>query len=104
MTKEISDKQLNGHKVAKEEAVDRSFLGKLFRRQKNFRFRKQDDVEGPLYIDPHLIDKMEKPNKCNLNRKFSILQRLISLFQLKCIASTTQTYTKANSGCGIDCK
>lgn len=63
----MTDKQINGNKNGKDESLDNSFLKKLFRRGKNFRFRKLDDVEGPLYIDPHLIDKLEQTNKCNLH-------------------------------------
>lgn len=37
---------------------------KLFRSQKHFRFRKTDSIDGPLYIDPHIIDAIENPRKC----------------------------------------
>lgn len=32
---------------------------KLFKRKKQFRTWKNDEIEGPLYTDPYLIDKTE---------------------------------------------
>lgn len=39
-------------------------INKLFRRRKHFRFRSSDASDGPLYIDPHLIDKLQETDKC----------------------------------------
>lgn len=39
-------------------------LSKLFRRRKNYRVRKLDDVEGPLYTDPFIAEKLKNPKKC----------------------------------------
>lgn len=39
-------------------------LQKLFKRKKNQKLRKLEDVDGPLYIDPQINDKLENPRKC----------------------------------------
>lgn len=37
---------------------------KLFQRSKNERLSKEDEVVGPFYIDPNLMDKFRSPKKC----------------------------------------
>lgn len=44
--------------------LTRDLARKLFRSQQHFRFRKTDSIDGPLYINPHIIDAIEKPKKC----------------------------------------
>lgn len=39
-------------------------LNKLFRRRKNQRLHGPDDIEGPLYTDPNLPEKLRDPKKC----------------------------------------
>lgn len=51
----------------KEEAGDTNtlkVLQKLFKRKKNQKLRRLEDVVGPLYIDPKVNDKLENPRKC----------------------------------------
>lgn len=37
---------------------------KLFQRSKNERLSKEDEIDGPFYIDPYLMDKFRSPKKC----------------------------------------
>lgn len=37
---------------------------KLFQRSKNERLSKEDEIDGPFYIDPCLMDKFRSPKKC----------------------------------------
>lgn len=41
---------------------DEHFYNQLFRKKKKSQSWKQEQIEGPLYIDPFLIDKVEKCN------------------------------------------
>lgn len=39
---------------------------KLFQRSRNERLSKLDELLGPFYIDPNLMDKFRSPKKCKL--------------------------------------
>ena len=38
----------------------------LFKRKKNEKLSKNDEIVGPFYIDPYLMDKFRSPKKCKL--------------------------------------
>lgn len=52
---EIADEQLQN---------EANVLNRLFRKKKNKRLKKMDEIEGPLYIDPFLSEKLRNPKKC----------------------------------------
>lgn len=64
------DSKLNGKDAYfksqdEEEPIESiSVARELFQSKKHFRFRKADSIDGPLYINPHLIDQLQKPKKC----------------------------------------
>lgn len=39
---------------------------KLFQRSRNERLSRMDELLGPFYIDPNLMDKFRSPKKCEL--------------------------------------
>lgn len=44
----------------------------LFKRKKNERLSNYDNLVGPFYIDPKLMDKFRVPKKCNFFVVFCI--------------------------------
>lgn len=59
------------NQMAGETDVTREqIINRLFRRRKHYRFRKSDAVDGPLYVDPYIVDKLQEPNKCKLESDF----------------------------------
>lgn len=78
-THNIKPNRKDTHMKLKDDdgTLTRDLARKLFRSQKNFRFRKADSIDGPLYINPHIVDALEKPKKC---KKFLFLEKLNKLF------------------------
>lgn len=66
-----------------DETLTGNLARKLFRSQKNFRFRKADSIDGPLYINPHLIDALEKPKQC----KHLNIEKIVLKLKCKLIGS-----------------
>lgn len=63
-TVDDDDTQTHSHSPAERLEDGSHVLSKLFRRRKNNRLRRPDDVEGPLYTDPNLAEKLRDPRKC----------------------------------------
>lgn len=65
-TQNIKSNRKHNHLKLKHDngTLTGDLIRKLFRSQKHFRLRKTDSIDGPLYLNPHLIDALEKPKKC----------------------------------------
>lgn len=46
----------------------------LFKRKRNEKISKYDEIVGPFYVDPNLMDKFRSPKKCNMRCQFYYLQ------------------------------
>lgn len=55
--------------VGESDLTREQIINRLFRRRKHFRFRKSDAVDGPLYVDPYIVDKLQQPAKCKFQKE-----------------------------------
>lgn len=53
-----------GRKVTMKNRFELTKPKELFKRKKNEKISKNDEIVGPFYIDPNLMDKFRSPKKC----------------------------------------